>query len=104
MATSRMDTIKAMLADRPNDPLLHYALANEYHKLGQYEDVVKELEIYLKLANDEGSAYRMLGQALERLGRKDEARRAYQEGITAAYKHNHPSMAAEFEETLQNLQ
>jgi hypothetical protein len=37
------------------------------------------------------------------LGRDDEARGAYRRGIDAAYRHGHPTMAMEFEETLEDF-
>jgi hypothetical protein len=43
----------------------------------------------------------MLGEALLKLGRKEEAKEAYRKGIEAAVGHGHPGMAAEFEETLE---
>jgi len=43
----------------------------------------------------------MLGEALLKLGRKEEAKDAYIKGIEAAYKHGHPGMAEEFDEAIQ---
>ena len=103
METSRLETLKAMLESEPNDPMLHYMLANEYFKMGSYPEVVEHLKTYLQLREDEGAAYRILGHALLKLGRIQEARRAFQEGIRAALKHHHPTMAEEFEEVLKEL-
>ncbi|MBI3989210.1 MAG: tetratricopeptide repeat protein [candidate division NC10 bacterium] len=104
METSRLEMLKAMLQTDPDDPVLYYMLANEYMKLEQYPEVVEHLQTYLRLQEDEGAAYRLLGEALRRLGRIEEARRAYQEGIQTALKHNHPSMAEEFQESLRDLE
>jgi len=93
-----------MLESDPNDPMLHYMLANEYIKLEQYPEVVEHLQTYLRFQEDEGAAYRMLGEAFLKLGQVEEARRAYQEGIQTALKHNHPSMAEEFQEYLRDLE
>ncbi len=65
-----------------------------------YEETVEELKAYLSLKADEGAAYRILGESLLKLGKKEEAREAYKKGIEAALKHNHPGMAEEFQETL----
>jgi E3 SUMO-protein ligase RanBP2 len=64
-------------------------------------DVLRE---YLKLTNDEGNAYGRLAQALRQLGRDEEAREAYQQGIEAAQRHGHPTMAGEFEDALQEME
>ena len=53
------------------------------------------LEHYVSLPNhdDEGNAYARLGDVLAHLGRKDEARAAYERGVTQAEKHGHSGMA-----------
>jgi hypothetical protein len=43
--------------------------------------------------DDEGNAYGRLGEVLSRLGRKDEARAAYETGVRQAEKHGHSGMA-----------
>ena len=80
-----------------------FGLAAEYERLGRWEDVVRELEAYLGRADDEGNAWGRLGHALRELGRTEDARAAYERGIAEAGRHGHPSMAAEFEETLEDL-
>jgi len=66
-----------------------------------YEEAIDQVEAYLKLKDDQGAVYRMLGEALLKLGRKEDAKEAYKKGIEAAHRHGHPGMAAEFEETLE---
>ena len=44
-----------------------------------------------------------LRTALRELGRDEEARAAYRQGIEAAYRHGHPTMAMEFEEVLERV-
>jgi E3 SUMO-protein ligase RanBP2 len=98
--SSRLEALKALLADNPTDAFVHYGIANEYYKAGQLEECVSTIHQYLKLADDEGAVYRMLGHSLLRLGRKDEAKVAFEEGIKAAEKHGHPSMAEEYREVI----
>jgi E3 SUMO-protein ligase RanBP2 len=50
-----------------------------------------------------GNAFGRLGHALRQLGRHDEAREAYRQGIAAAERHGHPTMAMEFEEVLEEM-
>lgn len=89
-----------MLESRPDDDRIRFALALEYEKLQRWEDAASELERYLSGTEDEGNAWGRLGATLRQLGRDDEARTAYRRGIEAAERHNHPSMAAEFEQVL----
>ena len=101
MASSRLEALKEMLEKDPNDSFVRYGLANEYYKANRLDECVEQIEAYLKLADDEGAVYRMLGHSLLRLGRRDEARRAFEQGIVAAERHAHPSMAEEFQETIE---
>ena len=90
----RIEYFERMLADNPDNPTGLLALANEYNKAARYEDEATVLERYLSLhSDDEGNAYARLGDALSRLGRKDEARDAYESGIRQAEKFGHGGMA-----------
>ena len=101
--TTRIDSLKAMAAKDPANALTHYMLANEYLKAKQYENALRELGIYFGMTDDEGAGYRMSAMANLALGREDEAKEAYRRGIDAARRHNHPSMASEFESALDDL-
>jgi tetratricopeptide (TPR) repeat protein len=98
--TARIDSLRKMLDSRPDDTRLRFGLALEYEKAGRWDDVVEQLRHYLDATDDEGNAWGRLGAALHRLGRDDDARDAYRRGIEAANRHNHPTMAAEFEDVL----
>lgn len=98
---SRIDALKRMAETRPNDPRAHFGLAVEYEKMGAWEATVDTLRRYLEVTQDEGNAYGRLGHALRMLNRDEEARNAYQQGVDAAYRHGHPTMAQEFEEILE---
>lgn len=91
-----------MLERRPQDPRLRFGLALEYLKEGRLQEGVEELRRYLESTDDEGNAWGRLGAALLELGREDEAREAYREGIEAARRHGHPTMAQEFEDILED--
>ncbi|HSJ10602.1 MAG TPA: tetratricopeptide repeat protein [Longimicrobiales bacterium] len=92
-----------MLERSPDDARVHFGLALEYEKAGQWEEARARLSRYLELTEDEGNAWGRLGHALRQLGRIDEARAAYTRGIQVASRHGHPSMALEFEEILEEL-
>lgn len=101
MENPRIDALRKMMERNPNDARLRFGLALEYEKAERWEQVAQELREYLALTEDEGNAWGRLGHALRMLGKDEEAREAYQKGIEASYRHGHPSMAAEFEETLE---
>lgn len=100
MENPRIDNLRRMLEKHPDDARLRFGLALEYEKLERWEEVAEQLERYLELTADEGNAWGRLGAALRRLGREEEARAAYRNGMEAAHRHHHPTMAAEFEEIL----
>lgn len=100
---SRLEALHAMLQKDPGDALLHYMLANEYFRAGEYLACVAAIQKYLGLTEDEGAAYRTLAHALVKLGKVSEARQAYKAGMLAAGKWGHPSMVEEYEEALTAL-
>ncbi len=99
---ARLAALKRLAEQRPDDSRAYFGLAAEYESLGRWEDVVSHLRRYLELADDEGNAFGRLGLALRTLGRDAEAREAYRAGIAAATRHAHPTMAADFEEILED--
>ena len=103
MAEARIELFKKMVAAEPDNTTVRFGLANELFKLERFEEAATELQAYLNQADDQGNAYGKLAQAFDRLGRIEDARAAYQQGIAAANRHGHPGMAQEFEMALADL-
>ena len=97
----RIAALERMLEKRPDDPRLRFGLALEYLNAHRTEEGVRELRAYLAATDDEGNAWGRLGAVLRDAGQDEEAREAYRTGVEAAYRHGHPTMAAEFEEILE---
>lgn len=97
---SRTEALERMLDTRPGDPRLLFGLALEYLREERLEEAVEALGRYLAAHDDEGNAWGRLGAALRSLGREEEAREAYRQGIQAAERHGHPTMAEELRESL----
>jgi E3 SUMO-protein ligase RanBP2 len=97
---NRIEVFKQMLASDANNTMVLFGLANEYLKIEDYANAVTTLVDYLHKADDEGAAYGMLAKAYERTGEKENAKNAFAQGIIAAEKHGHPSMAEEYREIL----
>lgn len=81
--SERLNAIQAMLQQKPGDTFLRYGLAMEYARMGHLEQAAQEYQALLRDNPDYPAAYFHGGQALEKLGRLDEARHLYQEGIAA---------------------
>ena len=101
----RIEYFERMLADNPDNPTGLLALANEYNKVERYEDEAAVLERYVAAvgSDDEGNAYLRLGDALQRIGRRDEARAAYERGIDQAEKFGHSGMAEDLRDAMIQL-
>ena len=103
MTNPKLDTFRAMVRSNPDNVLARFGLANEAMKAGEWEEAREQLEAYLGRHDDEGNGYGRLAEALVRLERVDDARDALRRGIEASRRHGYPSMAAEFEERLEEL-
>jgi predicted Zn-dependent protease len=84
MSQSRIELFKTMARDQPEDVMIWYGLASEYAKLEQWGEAAGALRNVLRLNPDYTAAYQMLGTALLNQGEKEEARRAWTDGIEAA--------------------
>ena len=102
MAT-RLESFRQMVTKNPGNVLARFGLANEALKEGLYEEARENLEADLSSYDDEGNGYGRLAEALEKLGRTDEAREVLRRGIAASHRFGHPGMASEFEARLEEL-
>ena len=64
---------------------------------------MKHVEEYLRLQEDEGAVYRLLAKCYEELGEFNKAIEVLEEGIRQALKFNHPSMAEEYRQWVEEL-
>jgi tetratricopeptide (TPR) repeat protein len=80
---NRLDILKTMVAQNPTDSFSRYGLAMEYANSGSLEQAVSEYEFLLSFNPDYAAAYYHGGQALEKLGRIEDARRMYSRGLEA---------------------
>ena len=100
MTTARIELFKQMLTSDPENTTIMFGLAKEYEKAGQNEELIETLNRYIEASDDEGNAFGMLASAYERLGKRDQAKQAYERGIETAQRHGHPGMAEEYRMTL----
>ena len=77
----RLETLKAMLEQNPSDTFARYGIAMEYVRGGELEQAVREFRELLATNPNYPPAYYHGGQTLEKLGRTDEARALYQQGM-----------------------
>lgn len=99
----RLSYFKELLNKAPDNPMVHYSLAQEYYKVRDYENAIKHIESYLRLQEDEGAVYRLLAKCYEELGEFNKAMDVLEDGIKQALKYNHPSMAEEYRQWIEEL-
>ncbi len=104
MTVPRLDTFRAMVARSPGNALARFGLANELLKAGLWEEAAEQLRAYLAMHDDEGNAYGRLAEACVALGRTEEAKEALRQGIAAAERFGHPSMAHDLSGRLEDLE
>jgi predicted Zn-dependent protease len=97
---NRIEVFEEMLASDPSNTMVMFGLAKEYEKLGRHDDVIRVLENYLSNADDEGNAYGTLANAYALNGDREKAIETYRKGIDVSMAHGHPSMANEYQMTL----
>jgi tetratricopeptide (TPR) repeat protein len=103
MATNRLEILQQMVAQDPNNSFARYGLAMEYANSGALEKAVAEFENLVRNDADYSAAYFHGGQALEKLGRLEDARRMYEKGIEATTRKGDSHTRAEIEAALNLL-
>ncbi len=96
----RINVFEQMLAADPTNTIVMFGLAKEYEKSGDHAKVIAMLETYIAEADDEGNAYGVLANAYKNSGNREKAIETYQQGINVSMSHGHPSMAQEYQQTL----
>lgn len=101
--TDRLEALRELLAQDPANRLARYGLAMEYVKAGRLEEAVTEYAALVDSHPDYAYAYFHAGQALERLGRLDEARQMYVRGVEAAVRAGDSHARSELQAALDLL-
>lgn len=81
MEPTRIDILQQLLDQNPGSTFARYGLAMEYVKSGDLTRAVATFEEVTKTDPNYSAAYFHGGQALEKLGRFDDAREFYRQGI-----------------------
>jgi Tfp pilus assembly protein PilF len=81
MGTTRLEVLKSMVEQKPEDGFSRYGLAMEYVRTGELETAAGEFETLLQHNPNYAAGYFHGGQTLEKLGRIEEAREIYRKGI-----------------------
>lgn len=96
----RIETLQNLIAQDPTNSRLRYMLAMETANLGDLEGAVTLYQELIGLDPDYSAAYYHGGQTLERLGREDEARNCYRDGIESTRRNGDAHTRGELEGAL----
>lgn len=103
MATNRLEILKQMVGQDPNNAFARYGLAMEYSNTGDFKQAVAEFRTLLGRDENYAAAYYHGGQALEKLGQADEARAMYEKGIEITTRNGDSHTRSEIEAALSLL-
>ncbi|MFL6415975.1 MAG: tetratricopeptide repeat protein [Bryobacteraceae bacterium] len=103
MATNRVDMLKQMLSENPGNTFARYGLAMELTKSGDFAAAITEFNHLLEHDDSYAAAYYHGGQAYEKLGQVEEARRMYEKGIEVTVRNGDGHTRAELEAALSLL-
>lgn len=103
MANMRIEQLKEILEQDPNNALTRYALGMEYSVAGETEAAVQTFGELIKVNADYANAYFMGAQALQGAGRTDEAKQWLTNGIAAARRKNNKHAEGEMQAMLDEL-
>ena len=81
--SDRREVLKNMVAQNPNDSFSRYGLAMEYANSGELELAMEAYQALLAVNPNYSAAYYHGGQTLEKLGRREDAKALYRQGIEA---------------------
>lgn len=102
-AAKRLAFLEKVTAEGSADPFAWYGLAMEYRKLERWDEALQAFTTLRTRNPDYVPIYLMCGQMLEGLGRKDEAREWFEQGIARARAKGDAHAASELESALAAL-
>jgi tetratricopeptide (TPR) repeat protein len=103
MATNRLEILKQMISQDPNNSFARYGLAMELANSGELQHGVAEFRTLLERDENYAAAYFHFGQALEKLGDIEEARAVYEKVIEVTTRKGDLHTRSEIEEALNLL-
>jgi tetratricopeptide (TPR) repeat protein len=99
----RIEALRKFIAARPSDPFPRYGLAQEYKNGGRLAEAHEEFAVLMREHPDYTAAYLHAGNVALALGRRDEARDLYEQGIAACVRGGDGHAKSELEGALAAL-
>jgi thioredoxin-like negative regulator of GroEL len=102
--SDRLEALRAMLAEDPDDAFTRYAVAMELKGLGRRDEALAELKAVMADQPDYVPTYYQYGSLLEGEGRSDEAAQVVRAGIEVAEKAGDGHAKSELEDLLGEIE
>jgi len=103
MAENRLNMLKNLVAQNPRDSFARYGLAMAYASAGDHAEAVEEYGKLLEINPTYVAAYYHGGQALEKIGKPEQARELYRRGIAVCMEIGDQHTRSELEAVLDLL-
>jgi tetratricopeptide (TPR) repeat protein len=100
----RIETVREMLKDDPNDPFLHYALGLELVKKQNYQEAISAFQTVIQLNETYVAAYYQIAIIFIHLDIVDVARTYVNKGIEQALLKKDFKSKGELEELLEGIE
>ena len=100
MNNTRLEKLKEMQRQKPDDVFLKYAIALEYVSMNEDAEAQKIFELLLEKFSDYIATYYHLGKLYERSGEEEKAKAVYTKGIELAERNNDAKNLRELNEAL----
>jgi tetratricopeptide (TPR) repeat protein len=104
LALSRLAALQKFLEQDPNDSFTRYAIGLEYAKEKNFGQAIETLEELRAQDPNYIPTFYMLGSYYREIGKKDNARTIYEEGITRARAVRDLHAASELDAALDELE
>lgn len=103
MPPTRLEMLQSFVVQKPNDPFVHYALAQEFKNLGRLEECWQTFEALMRTSPDYVASYFHAGDVLVQLGRPDDARKVYEDGLVVCDRAGDSKTKGEIQGALAGL-
>jgi len=103
-AMDRLQMLKDLLSQDPNNQIARYGLGMEYSNKGDVDAAVTEFKSLVQINPDYANAYFMAAQVLAKAKRTDEAKQLLMQGITAAARTGNAHAQSEMQGMLDELE
>ena len=100
----RIEQLKEMIIEDPNDPFLHYALGLELAKKKYYQEAMSSFQQTIMLDENYVAAYYQLGILYIEIDIVDVARTYIEKGIEKSQEKKDFKAKAELEELLEGIE